>query len=342
MTSKNRISKAITVTLSPEAMEALDILKKEENSKNVSFLIDKAVKKHVTSLGYILENAMFNQVTAEIISNGSALTKFDHQGQTFLKAPSVKGQYTIRLTNKSNQRKLVVISVDGRSVMTGELADEQDSGYVLNAHQVMDLTGWRRTADEVAAFEFVELQDSYDKQVGGTGSNVGVIGIAVFNEKVIPVMRNSWIKKQEPYSWDSELYRTFSTGGASYDTKSIKSSYDPSQECDYAHDCSDVVIDMSNTIISGASAAGAAYSAETEFTSLTSERIGTGYGEKKVMATVTTTFDREDHPVQKIVLRYATESTLRKWGVIKDNLIPEVNPFPKEKPAVPAPPGWRG
>ncbi len=338
MVAKHRISKPITITLSPEAQEALEILKLKEETTNASYLIDKAVKNYVQIYGYVAENKMLNEVTAEIISNGVNLSRYEHQGQTFLKAPGVKSQYTIRLSNKSSyQRKLVVVSVDGRSVMSGELANESDQGYVLSPGQVFDLTGWRRTADEVAAFEFVDLEASYDKQVGGTGSNVGVIGIAVFNEKVVQTpLWTYWSQPKSPYSWESPSYTIPHTDGITFrSAKGLMADFNSELYSEHT------------LMPTACNAAGAtdmicSNNADAVSMSLTSEIIGTGYGEKKAMPTVSVSFDRADHPSQKIVLRYATESTLKKWGVIKETIIPQVNPFPKEKPAVPAPPGWRG
>lgn len=329
MVKKERISKPITITLSPQAQEALGILKIEEETVNVSYIVDKAIKNHLQGLGYLERDEVFNQVKVELISNQIVLPKFQHQEQTFVQVPGTKSQYTIRLSNTSYKRKLVVVAVDGRSVMTGELASEKDQGYVLEPGQTMDLTGWRRTADEVAAFEFVDLEQSYDKQVGGTGSNVGVIGVAVFDEKVVDQTQywNHWVKKRSPYEpipMFPPPYTWESTGDYSLDHPLYGSAT------------------LVHTGYSGEIVATNAVVSNSAGTTLTSEIVGTGYGEKKAMPTVSVSFDRADSPIQKIVLRYATEATLKKWGVIKESPIPEVNPFPNQKIAVPAPPGWRG
>jgi len=52
---QTRNNKPITVTLSPEAIEAIDILKKELDISKNSQAIDYAIKQAIQSLGYSLK-----------------------------------------------------------------------------------------------------------------------------------------------------------------------------------------------------------------------------------------------------------------------------------------------
>ena len=77
------------------------------------------------------------------------------------------------------------MSVDGVNVLTGETAAYGQRGYVLDPYETYDVTGWRKSNAEVAAFNFASLSASYAARTGRPG-DVGVIGVAVFKEKSEP------------------------------------------------------------------------------------------------------------------------------------------------------------
>ncbi len=91
-------------------------------------------------------------------------------------------RYAIRLTNRSGERVLAVVSVDGVNVVTGQTANPQQSGYVLEPWQSTTINGWRKNMSEIAAFNFAPLPESYAARTGRPG-DVGVIGVAVFEEQ---------------------------------------------------------------------------------------------------------------------------------------------------------------
>ena len=124
----------------------------------------------------------------DLIHKGKALRCINHQGDTYIKAPK-KGQYKLKLYNNSNRRRLAVITVDGINVITGEDGNPDDSGYVMEAGEVMEIPGWRRSDSQVAAFTFKKREESYAPAIGKGVNNVGVIGIALFDEKVKPVIQ---------------------------------------------------------------------------------------------------------------------------------------------------------
>ncbi|MFO1473649.1 MAG: hypothetical protein U1F20_03595 [Lysobacterales bacterium] len=96
-------------------------------------------------------------------------------------------RYSVRLTNTSGERVLVVLSVDGVNAVTGETAAPSQAGYVLAPWQSTEIAGWRKSLDDVAQFYFTDLPDSYAARTGRP-DNVGVIGIAVFRERPRPIV----------------------------------------------------------------------------------------------------------------------------------------------------------
>lgn len=120
--------------------------------------------------------------------SGAVLSQYPSQGRRY--SPGTPGaRYAIRLTNRSGARVLVVLSVDGVNAITGDTAAYEQTGYVLGAGESHDITGWRKSDERIAAFEFTALGDSYAARTGRP-ANVGVIGAAVFREVVVtpPVM----------------------------------------------------------------------------------------------------------------------------------------------------------
>ncbi len=91
-------------------------------------------------------------------------------------------RYSIRVTNHSNERFEVVTTVDGLDVIDGRAGSLSKRGYLIEAYSSLDIDGFRRSSDAVAAFRFGSVKDSYAARTG-SDRNVGVIGVAVFREQ---------------------------------------------------------------------------------------------------------------------------------------------------------------
>ncbi len=113
--------------------------------------------------------------------SGTLLQQYPHRGDAFV-AGAPGHRYAVRLTNRGNERVLAVLSVDGVNVISGETAATAQTGYVLDPYETTEVAGWRKNMNEIAAFEFTSLGESYAAQTGRPG-NVGVIGVAVFRER---------------------------------------------------------------------------------------------------------------------------------------------------------------
>ncbi len=112
--------------------------------------------------------------------DGGTLPEYLHRGQAWV--PGEPGhRYAVRLTNHSASRVLVVLSVDGVNAVTGQTASASQAGYVLEPFATTEVAGWRKSLQHVAQFYFSDLRDSYAARTGRP-RNVGVIGIAVFDE----------------------------------------------------------------------------------------------------------------------------------------------------------------
>lgn len=92
-------------------------------------------------------------------------------------------RYSILVRNQSDYRLEVVLSVDGLDVLDGRAASVRKRGYVIEPQRSLVVDGFRESADEVAAFRFGSMNESYAHEKYHNSRNVGVIGAAIFNER---------------------------------------------------------------------------------------------------------------------------------------------------------------
>ena len=114
--------------------------------------------------------------------SGTPLPTYYHRGEYWV-AGRPGARYAIEIRNTLHQRLLAVTSVDGVNALTGDTARWDQSGYVLHGEEAYEITGWRKSQSEVAAFEFSAAANSYAARTG-RAANIGVIGIAVFRERM--------------------------------------------------------------------------------------------------------------------------------------------------------------
>lgn len=124
------------------------------------------------------------RVAMDVLVDGRALDTVRHAGKTYLPVPRMGDEYQVRVWNHGPRRVAAVVSVDGLSVITGRPASESGPGYVVAPYSHVLIKGWRRSLDNVAAFRFVERDQSY-AGLTGKPENIGVIGLVAFEELII-------------------------------------------------------------------------------------------------------------------------------------------------------------
>jgi hypothetical protein len=92
-------------------------------------------------------------------------------------------RYSIVVRNRSALRLEIVLSVDGLDVIDGRPASFRKRGYLIDPHRQLVVEGFRQSTEAVAAFRFGPVRESYAQQKYGDTRNVGVIGVAIFNER---------------------------------------------------------------------------------------------------------------------------------------------------------------
>ena len=136
--------------------------------------------------------------TVSMLVGGMPVRKVSHNGKTYL--PVEAGtEFVIRVENHTRERVAAVVSVDGLSVLDGEQASHESPGYVVDPGSYVDIEGWRRSEQEVAAFEVKGPSEAgYSEQMGHGRKNVGVIGCVIIPERRRPVRPRGTIAKGGP------------------------------------------------------------------------------------------------------------------------------------------------
>ena len=267
-------------------------------------------------------------------STGATLPVHFYRGEYWI-AGTPGANYSVAVANASGGRVMAVMSVDGVNVVNGQTASFDQSGYVFNAYQRYEVTGWRKSNQEVAAFEFVASPASYAERTGRP-ANVGVIGVAVFRERVY----------QPPVSVAPPGYRYDSKrGNGSADSRSSAAS-ESSADGGLARPAPAPAPAQSAPPSAGAGAGGD-FAKRTE-AQATREKLGTGHGEREWSQVSNTSFERaQSSPNETISIRYDSRENLVSMGVIQPpyphrpwNRTP--NAFPESLGFVPDPPRhWR-
>jgi len=268
----------------------------------------------------------------EMLVSGKPVRKINHKGRAYL--PVEAGEkFKMKITNNTSKRVLAVVSVDGLSVMNGQEASHNDTGYVINAwsHTVID--GWRKNDNEVAAFEVVDSSTPSYAERMGKGGNSGVIGVAIFPEQV---------QKRNYATWKQTRRDFFPTGPKPYVTPLDRNDnvYDDGHEV-Y---CTNSLGGMSASLDMDAD-----YERSPTGSRMMSRRVNvdntktcgiidtpqpapqeaaTGWGDTETSRVTEVTFVRNADKKQVIVLYYDTPSALRCKGVPLAYESP--NPFPAQ------------
>ncbi|HKU39438.1 MAG TPA: hypothetical protein VJR89_14870 [Polyangiales bacterium] len=133
---------------------------------------------------------------------GAPLRTYEAAGQRYVLA-SYGQRYAIVVRNHTGRRVEAVVSVDGRDVVSGRVADfARERGYVLEPYATLRIEGFRKSYSEVAAFRFSAPDASYSSRMG-TPENVGVIGAAFFPERSRPAPPRP-IAPAEPQFYEGE------------------------------------------------------------------------------------------------------------------------------------------
>ncbi len=118
--------------------------------------------------------------------DGAGVATFAHRGRYYVLGAAGE-RYIIHVSNPTDRRVEAVVTVDGLDVIDGEDGDLGKRGYIVPPHGDLDIDGFRTSTDQVATFRFSSVDGSYAGKKG-KARNVGVIAVAIFDEKAAPAV----------------------------------------------------------------------------------------------------------------------------------------------------------
>jgi hypothetical protein len=238
--------------------------------------------------------------------------------------------------NTWGERVMAVTSVDVVNVLNGATAGWGQTGYVFGAYTNYQITGWRKSNSEVAAFEFSAAQDSYAERTGRP-SQVGVIGVALFKERVPQPIA---VPTPLPYRQERD-FNDSRLDSAAPPPPPAAASPAPQKSMGSTELSSAAPAEAMADRNRSADAASAQPSARM---ALPAPKLGTGHGQREDSYVSQTSFERQQsQPHEIITIRYDSRENLVASGVIveRPNRVP--NPFPNSDSFsyVPDPPARR-
>jgi hypothetical protein len=240
---------------------------------------------------------------------GQVLPAYRHRG-----VPYVAGQpghrYAVRMVNRTGARVLVVLSVDGINAISGETAAVNQTGYVLAPYASAEITGWRKSMTEAAAFYFTSLADSYAARTDRP-DNVGVIGVAIYRERAARPEPRPYEPPWSSSSRESETSRDAARGaGSELAERRAPAAAEPAPSTDAARPSAMPAPESPAAERQRADSIGKL--------AQKAERLGTGHGEREHAPITHTAFERASNQPNEIVrVRYDSHANLVAMGVIR-------------------------
>jgi hypothetical protein len=289
-----------------------------------------------------------------ILVNGNRCKQYNYQGKIFVEAKN-GSEYEIEIKNNTFNRILAVCSVDGLSVLTGEKASEEDTGYVIDSHSPLKIKGFRYSDTEWARFKFgykMKGKTYAQSKEDGSEQNCGILGVRIFAEKLPPppvieyrpiyIEKNSWNPinpwHYPPYYWSSGDPNWIVDGGTTSGGLGYGSSCYNSSDLSL-RDCDDISGEVKDNIKCSAKYdAKIVRSAELKPKNFD---MGTEWGRKEESKVHNVEFER-GNLLQSLDIYYASRESLIEMGIIvKKELkvgLPQSFPSKYAKP----PKGWKG
>lgn len=218
-------------------------------------------------------------------------------------------RYAITVRNRMGERVLAVPSVDGVNVLSGETAAWDQRGYVFSPYERYQITGWRKSDSEVAAFEFSHIANAYASRTGRP-AHVGVIGVALFREQpplpaAIP----------EPYSQRRESSNE--TGNSLGRLRQEPAPLLPSPQG--AAPAAPAAAAPAPASEAESAARSMSADSVTKAAPMPSAKLGTAHGQRETSVVSHTTFSRlQNRPNEVISIRYDSRENLIAAGVIRE------------------------
>jgi hypothetical protein len=265
---------------------------------------------------------------------------YHHDGCSYVEGFDGK-RYVIRVSNPTMGRIETVVSVDGLDVHDGKKANVGKSGFVIHPRDHYDCTGFRVSHEKVATFRFGGVEGGYAASKGDT-QNVGVIGVAAYQEKESFSMRHHRVD----ISFGDDRFLMFRPSPSSINRSNSESRGGASQFKSRSAESKGLSTSavLPEREYAPLSEATCSVEEPTSGSIDVSPALATQFGEARESRVTETKFDRKtDSPWKLFTIRYESRENLIKLGIIPEDeelqAREQANPFPESSFCEP-PAGW--
>lgn len=258
--------------------------------------------------------------TLEILVDGRPVTEYTARGASYIEALTGR-EYSVRLTNRTDRRIAVALSVDGLNSIDAKTTSARDATkWVLGPYESITIDGWQTSAQTARRFFFTTESQSYGAWLGKT-RNLGVIAAAVFREKLpklrplcgdrLPCPYGGGRYNEDSRDKDERRQRAAGTDAPSGSAAQMPAEEPSSKLRAEAEQESQPHAD--------AGAAGSVYDQkkDTAKRPLSDELAATGIGRELDHGVIRVPFEAEDRPATVIEVRYEYRDALVKLGVLR-------------------------
>lgn len=132
-----------------------------------------------------------NNYELSVVVAGKPVREYNKDNNTFIEGQK-DSEYIIRFKNNTKDRVMVIFSIDNLEPLSGGKAEDCKTGYIVDGLKSLELKGFRIDDNNVAAFKFSEIGQSYANS-NGDPLQCGSIGVRVYSEKENEL---DWVKKK--------------------------------------------------------------------------------------------------------------------------------------------------
>ena len=269
---------------------------------------------------------MFNstrEFEACVLVRGKPVTEVVHQGHTYIEGRR-NSTYELQFRNNSSLPVLVVPSVDGLSVIDGNPAGRESSGFVVDPWGSVTIPGWTVSNREAAEFVFhaqnahYHDERTYAEESGQNPRNQGVIGFLVFRQdllKTLQKIRPRSAKMGGPDLWERGIRSVSPPPQSVWDNQTTTGGWSGGSSTNVYGATADASV-MNVSATSSVDSLGNIASNVSDAPDFDANKsLGTGFGDAVDFDTQAVEFQREDNPCATFVFYYNTKQKLRKLGV---------------------------
>ena len=149
------------------------------------------------------ENAEYSLT---VLVDGAVTPEYAARQRIYVEALKGK-EFVLRISNPTNRRVAVALSVDGRNVIDAKRTTSGEAAkWVLGPWETIDVPGWQVSGATARRFFFTETSKSYAKWLGDT-ANVGTIEAVFYRERLRDPRPAEMRWKDEPVAQEGTASR---------------------------------------------------------------------------------------------------------------------------------------